>query len=734
MAGYNIGGGVFAQILSTVNAADQRRKDNEAKAAEMIQKGFIREDHGITPTEREGISGQLGNVFSGGDEFDASQWTPGGAHPQVAETARQEARVKALAEQRKAEYEHKRRISMLEFGSGRYEEPPGMDIEYTGDPLAAPGAGPAIGTTGGGGRGGGGVGRGGGGGGIRTPRVDRVGQILDISPDARVSTDILTKDIPEIEALRQTALNKAGDEAGYFSKLFGIMADPIGQISDVVFGGDRLDAALTGTLDDPNWLQKYAEDEDAVAAWKKAHGPGLSTAIEDLYGTSFSAIRARAALSGASPEEIKEATDEASIYSDVIGWGKDLLGMSSEKLADDESALTGVKPATPLSAEEMGTRRQEAETFTGEFAGAPWGSTPRQMGQDPPPELGVRYGPKPTSAVQGAMFEPGADLRIDRPRELPGQARKIPAELEDMLAQLGTGADAGDDGTNLEAILRIAADRSSDAPPVDFGPDPGNLLRPTGDEQSAAGLRDERAQWQAANRDRSNEMLDQRQMANQARSNEEKIQRREERMRRSGGMDLNRNERMNEMRILNPPTDPKQDIELANAARLRKIKAAREEGFQGTDARSALKGKEKAAVDTASKDAQKQITIRAETGDWISLGSDARLARVNNNPGNIRWAGQTGAVEGEGGFAKWPTLEEGFQGLVRQIAADVKRGDSIEQFIYEYAPPEDGNETEKYLQFALKEFGIDRNHLISELDITELAEFMALRESSAKFS
>ena len=118
----------------------------------------------------------------------------------------------------------------------------------------------------------------------------------------------------------------------------------------------------------------------------------------------------------------------------------------------------------------------------------------------------------------------------------------------------------------------------------------------------------------------------------------------------------------------------------------------------------------------------------------ITLGSNARLAKMNNNPGNIRWAEQYGAVEGEDGFAKWPTVEEGMQGLIRQIALDVGRGDSISTFISEYAPEADANDTKSYIAAALKHFGIEEDYFIGDLDINELAKFMAMMESGATFN
>lgn len=39
----------------------------------------------------------------------------------------------------------------------------------------------------------------------------------------------------------------------------------------------------------------------------------------------------------------------------------------------------------------------------------------------------------------------------------------------------------------------------------------------------------------------------------------------------------------------------------------------------------------------------------------------------NNNPGNLKFAGQPGAVSGDGGFAVFPSLADGFAALNRQL-------------------------------------------------------------------
>ena len=70
-----------------------------------------------------------------------------------------------------------------------------------------------------------------------------------------------------------------------------------------------------------------------------------------------------------------------------------------------------------------------------------------------------------------------------------------------------------------------------------------------------------------------------------------------------------------------------------------------------------------------------------------------------NNPGNIRWANQQEATEGEGGYAMFPTPEAGWcklHGIIRFMA---NRGMNVTEAINEYAPPVE-NDTRNYVGFV----------------------------------
>lgn len=69
------------------------------------------------------------------------------------------------------------------------------------------------------------------------------------------------------------------------------------------------------------------------------------------------------------------------------------------------------------------------------------------------------------------------------------------------------------------------------------------------------------------------------------------------------------------------------------------------------------------------------------------------LAYRNNNPGNLVYAGQTGATQGAGGFAAFPSYDVGYQALLNQIQLYAGRGYSIQQMMNIYLGSGDPNIT-----------------------------------------
>lgn len=82
---------------------------------------------------------------------------------------------------------------------------------------------------------------------------------------------------------------------------------------------------------------------------------------------------------------------------------------------------------------------------------------------------------------------------------------------------------------------------------------------------------------------------------------------------------------------------------------------------------------------------------------YIPPGVDARypqgsLSFRNNNPGNLTYAGQPGAVLGDGGrFARFATYEDGAAALANQVKLDASRGLTLEGFLHKFAPASENN-------------------------------------------
>lgn len=141
-------------------------------------------------------------------------------------------------------------------------------------------------------------------------------------------------------------------------------------------------------------------------------------------------------------------------------------------------------------------------------------------------------------------------------------------------------------------------------------------------------------------------------------------------------------------------------------------------------------------VELFKQNGYKQQSFNSVGGDTnqasnISIPNNT-LASMNNNPGNLRYAGQAGASSGHGGFALFSTVEAGFNALVNQIKLDAGRGLSLSAFISKFAPPSENN-TQQYIQQIAQATSSSPTAKISSIDAHKLAKAMAFKESGTKF-
>ena len=115
----------------------------------------------------------------------------------------------------------------------------------------------------------------------------------------------------------------------------------------------------------------------------------------------------------------------------------------------------------------------------------------------------------------------------------------------------------------------------------------------------------------------------------------------------------------------------------------------------------------------------------------ISPEEPDTLGNRNNNPGNIKFAGQKGALK-EGDFAKFNSMEEGWQALYNQIELDAGRGDTITTFI----KGKDGtggyseDNQEAYIQHIVDKTGYPADTPINMIDPQILASAIAHMEGT----
>ena len=127
--------------------------------------------------------------------------------------------------------------------------------------------------------------------------------------------------------------------------------------------------------------------------------------------------------------------------------------------------------------------------------------------------------------------------------------------------------------------------------------------------------------------------------------------------------------------------------------------------------------------------------IAVDIPQTVGTNTDPQLAYQNNNPGNIKFAGQPGAEQGtpakDGGyFAKFPTAVDGYRHL-RDVHIPKHANQTLSQYIGGYAPPKSNN-TAQYIADASKSLGVTPETPVGQIDREKLAQFQAKVESSSK--
>jgi hypothetical protein len=126
-----------------------------------------------------------------------------------------------------------------------------------------------------------------------------------------------------------------------------------------------------------------------------------------------------------------------------------------------------------------------------------------------------------------------------------------------------------------------------------------------------------------------------------------------------------------------------------------------------------------------------QISFNSVGNTSVSIPSSSRLSSMNNNPGNLKYAGQPGATMGAGGFANFSTPQAGLKALQNQISLDASRGMTLAQFVTKYAPPSENN-TSQYIQQIAAMTGATPTTRLSQINPDTLTKAVAYKESSTR--
>lgn len=120
------------------------------------------------------------------------------------------------------------------------------------------------------------------------------------------------------------------------------------------------------------------------------------------------------------------------------------------------------------------------------------------------------------------------------------------------------------------------------------------------------------------------------------------------------------------------------------------------------------------------------------TASTPSSGTGTTRAERNNNPGNLNYAGQTGAVLEDGSnarFAKFGSTAEGVSALAKQLQRYGDRGlDTISKIINKYAPSSENN-TQAYIEALSKRLGVSGDQ---KLDLNDSSTLTGLIKGIAR--
>lgn len=97
------------------------------------------------------------------------------------------------------------------------------------------------------------------------------------------------------------------------------------------------------------------------------------------------------------------------------------------------------------------------------------------------------------------------------------------------------------------------------------------------------------------------------------------------------------------------------------------------------------------------------------------------IANRNNNPGNLRYAGNQVGQEStvNGKFATFATPDDGWMALQSYIQSKANSGQTLRDFVYQYAPPKE-NDSSGYLNYLSGQLGIGVDDSLGGLYVSNM--------------
>src|SRR6201995_1443269 len=138
---------------------------------------------------------------------------------------------------------------------------------------------------------------------------------------------------------------------------------------------------------------------------------------------------------------------------------------------------------------------------------------------------------------------------------------------------------------------------------------------------------------------------------------------------------------------------------------------------------------------TLSADTQARIAAGALNGSGDPFHSKSgsggsTLGARNNNPGNLRFAGQMGGAPGAGGFASFGSVADGLAAMDTQLSLYGLRGNNtLAGIISTYAPAGDGNNVGAYIADVASKTGFSANQSLNMQDPATMRAVMSAMAS-----